>query len=389
MDLKGKRLVVIGAGPMGLYAAFAAARRNLDVTVLECDRIGASLLSWGPTRFFSPLDMNVPAAVRAALPDLPPGDALLSGPEMADRVLLPLSRLPLLADRIRLRHRVVSVGRAGLSREDWPDHPIRHEKPFRMLVEGPEGEYILEADRIFDASGAYGLTNAMGAGGLPTPGERALDRFILRRLGEVEAFLESFRTGRILLVGHGHSAAHALLALRDAAARHPGITATWAFRSRNTRPVRETAEDPLSARDAVVTAANALAAAPPSFLDIRRAASIVSLENSGARMRVGFTSGAPAEVDAIFSLTGYRPDFSFLSELALDPSPASQGARGLHAILNGASDCLSVPVPGAADLGSGESGFHLLGAKSYGRSGAFLLRDGILHLEILLEHAFG
>jgi len=32
-----------GAGPMGLYAAFLADRRNLDVTVLERDRIGASL----------------------------------------------------------------------------------------------------------------------------------------------------------------------------------------------------------------------------------------------------------------------------------------------------------------------------------------------------------
>ena len=116
MNPEGRKIVIIGAGPMGLYAAYAAARRNLDVTVLERDRIGECLMTWGGARFFSHLEMNVPAEVRAALPGLPAGDALLTGAEFVDKVLLPLSRLPLLYDRIRLRHRVAAVGRAGLSR---------------------------------------------------------------------------------------------------------------------------------------------------------------------------------------------------------------------------------------------------------------------------------
>ena len=380
---------------MGLFAAFAAARRNLDVTVLERDRVGGSLLSWGRTRFFSPLEMNVPADVRGALPGLPSGDALLTGPEMVEQVLMPLSRLPLLYDRIRLRHRVLGVARAGLSREDFPGHPVRQEKPFRLLVEAPAeegrpaGEYLLDADLVFDATGAYGLANALGAGGLPAPGERALDPLIFRRLGDAEAFLETFRAGRVLLAGHGHSAAHALLALRDSASRNPDVSVTWSLRSRNARPFRETPDDPLPGREAVAAAANALAASPPAFLEIRRASSIVGLEKAGPRLRARFASGAPLEADAVFSLTGYRPDLAFLSELALDLSPASQGTRRLHAVLNGAADCLSVPMPGPGDLESGEPGFYLLGAKSYGRSGAFLLRDGIRHLESILKHAAG
>ncbi|MDB5103888.1 MAG: flavoprotein [Fibrobacteres bacterium] len=398
-----KKAVVMGAGPMGLYAAFLAAERGLDVTVLERDRIGSSLLGWGNARFFSPLDMNVPAAVRKALPGLPPGDSLLTGPEMVGQVLLPLSRLPLLYDRVRLRHQVLDAGRAGLSRKDFPGHPVRHEKPFRLLVRGPEGEYTLDADLLLDATGACHHPNPIGSGGLPAPGEGAFEGRILRRLGDLEAFLAGFRSGRMLLVGHGHSAAHALLSLRDAASRNPDISVTWAFRSRNTRPFREIPDDPLPGRAAIVTAANALAAAPPPFLEIRRAATIAGLGKAGPgeggvggedgnRIRASFASGDRKEAgafDAVAAFTGHRPDLSFLSELALDLSPATQGTRRLHALLSGATDCLSIPVPGPLDLGSGEPGFHLLGSKSYGRANTFLLRDGILHLEMILKHALG
>lgn len=409
---------------MGLYAAYAAARRGLDVTVLERDRVGSSLATWGSARFFSPLSMNAPAEVLRALSraddgattadtGAPAGDALLTGQEMIDRVLVPLARLPLLYDRIRLRHQVIAIGRAGLSRPDFAGHPIRHEKPFRLLVHGPEGEYAMEADLVFDAAGAYARCNAIGAGGLPAPGERAMEDRLLRRLGGFEAFLSGFVSGHVLLLGHGHSAAHALLALRDAASRNPGVTATWCFRSRNLRPFRETPDDPLPGRAAIVSAANALAAAPPAFLKVRRAGAIAALEPlpgaAGSRIRAIFAAapGAAAgsqgaspagtsasrpdsvDCDAVAAFTGHRPDLSFLSELALDLSPATEGTRRLHAALRGATDCLSVPAPRPEDLESGEPGFFLLGAKSYGRANAFLLRDGIAHLEMILEHALG
>lgn len=405
-----KTLAVIGAGPMGLYAAFAAAGLGLEVTVLERERVGSSLEGWGGARFFSPLGMNLPSDVRLALPGLPPDDALLTGPEMIERVLLPLSRHPRLYDRIRLRHQVLDVGRAGLARKDFAGHPVRFEKPFRLHVQGPRGEYHLEADYVFDASGAFAHGNALGAGGLAVPGERALQTRILRRLGDLEDFLSHSGSARVLLVGHGHSAAHALLALRAAADRNPEVSAVWSFRSRNRRPFREAPGDPLPGRAETASAANALADAPPSFLDVRRGSSLMSIERFGEtdRLRVAFgpvsgaagagpapsspSSSSPApsfvEVDAVAAFTGYHPDLSFLSGLALDLSPATQGTRRLHQVLGGAADCLSVPKPRPEDLASGEPGFFLLGSKSYGRSNVFLLRDGILHLEMILKHAF-
>ena len=84
------RVLVIGAGPMGIAAAIGAADRGADVTVLERGEVGASLRTWGATRFFSPLHMNLSARMRAILGDaMPDPDALLTGDEYADRVLLP------------------------------------------------------------------------------------------------------------------------------------------------------------------------------------------------------------------------------------------------------------------------------------------------------------
>lgn len=76
------RVVVIGAGPMGIAAAIGAADRGHEVTVLERGEVGASLRTWGPTRFFSPLHMNVSARMRELLGgDMPDPEALLTGPE--------------------------------------------------------------------------------------------------------------------------------------------------------------------------------------------------------------------------------------------------------------------------------------------------------------------
>jgi hypothetical protein len=334
--------------------------------------------------------MNAPSGVRQALNGMLEVQALMTGQEMVDLVLLPLSKHPLLYDRVKTRQRVLAVGRAGLGRKDFAGHPVRHEKPFRVVTEGEGGgERIWEAEYVFDATGGNALGNALGAGGLPAAGERAAEGRILRQLGALEGFLADFAGGRILLVGHGHSAAHALLALRAAALRRPAgqgnITVTWCFRSRNQRPVRDVADDPLPARAALVAAANALASEPPPFLDLRRGASLRSLEKSGARLCAAFTSGEPVEVDAVAACTGFRPDLSILAELALDLSPATEGTRRLHAVLAGATDCLNVPAPKPEDLASGEPGFYLIGAKSYGRANTFLLRDGIRHVEMILD----
>src|SRR3954462_2323756 len=91
------RLIVIGAGPVGIAAALEAIDREYDVTVLEAGEPGDVLLKWGSTRFFSPFSMNVTPRMRAMLNgSAPDDDALLSGREFVENVLHPIaSREPL------------------------------------------------------------------------------------------------------------------------------------------------------------------------------------------------------------------------------------------------------------------------------------------------------
>ena len=370
-----RRVVVIGAGPVGLEAALAAVGRGYDVTVLEQHTVGANLRRWGATRLFSPVRMNISPRARAILgADCPPEDALLTGPEMVEQILEPLALCAPLGGRIRTGHRVTAVGRARLTRRDLPGHPLRGERPFRLLVDGPEGEYVLVADYVLDASGVYGHPAALGAGGIPAPGERGLDGRIIRDLGRLDQRLHDLAGRDVLLVGHGHSAANALDAL---AALDPLPRVTWATRSANRRPCAEVPADPLPERERVTTRANQMAEAPPAFLAIARKASVESIATRGDRLVVRLTDGGGGEFDAVVGLTGYRPDLSFLSELALEIAPSSEGSARLTRAIGGASDCLSAPAVTAGDLQSGEPGFHLVGAKSYGRLPTFLMQTGI------------
>ena len=204
----------------------------------------------------------------------------MTGPELVERVLVPLARSAPLAGRVRAGHRVVSVGRARMRRDELPGHPLRGERAFRLLVDTPEGERVFEADAVLDASGVYGQPLPLGAGGVPAVGERALGGRVVRRLGELHARLDALAGRRVLLVGHGHSAAHAVALLAERAA-----PLVWATRAPNARPVADVAADPLPERAAIVARANAIAAAPPANVTDRAARARRGDRGRGRRAR--------------------------------------------------------------------------------------------------------
>ncbi len=380
--MNGRRLIVIGAGPVGLAAALGGVRRGWDVIVFEKYEAGASIRRWGETRFFSPLAMNLPPGAAEILTGkLPPDDALLTGPEFVDTVLLPLAASDELAGHIRTGHAVLAVGRAGLTRSEYSGHPIRAERPFRLLVETPQGEQTFEAEAVIDASGTYTLPVAIGAGGIPAIGERALAASMIRDLGTLHERLPSLAGERILLVGHGHSAANAIVRL----ATLPGTRVIWATRSMNRRPCVEVASDPLPERQRIVCAANQLAAQPPAWLQVERRARVESIRRDGGALRVRIGGDREIVADEIVGLTGYRPDLSILSELAIGIAPDTEGSARLTRALANVTDCLTVPNLAPKDLESGEPGFYLAGAKSYGRARTFLLQSGYAQLQTILD----
>src|SRR4051812_29267193 len=53
------RIAILGAGPIGLEAALAAAERGWEFTVYEMgDAVGANVRDWGHVRLFTPWEMN-------------------------------------------------------------------------------------------------------------------------------------------------------------------------------------------------------------------------------------------------------------------------------------------------------------------------------------------
>lgn len=381
-----KRVLVIGAGPMGMAAGLGAAQRGFDVTVLERGEIGDALLRWGPTRFFSPLKMNIPTSFQPILDgSLPPLDALLTGAEMADRVLRPLAEREPLRGRVLTRHGVMAIGRRGLTKQDFAGHPMRAERPFRILASSPQGEQVFEADILLDATGGFMIPAPMGPGGLPARGEAAIEDRIIRDLGTMDLQRLNFVGKRILLAGHGHSAANALLVLGELAAANASTRITWAVRTPNRRPCTEVCDDALPERRSIVTRVNDLAENPPEFLTVERNAMIESLRKRGGAVDVTLTTGNSGTFDHIIALTGYRPDLSFLSELNLDLSPATEGTGNLYRAIANVTDCLSSPRVSLKDLQTGEPNFFMIGSKSYGRARTFLLRNGLVQLDTILN----
>src|SRR5688500_17055342 len=144
--------------------------------------------------------MNVPPQFRAILNgSYPPDDALLTGPELAE-LLRSVANQPPLRGHVLTRHRVSAIGRRGLAKMDFAGHPLRSERPFRVLADTPEGERVFEAERVLDASGGFVFPTPYGPGALPPLGTGTLDPPAIRNLGSLYQQLDALRGRRVLLV---------------------------------------------------------------------------------------------------------------------------------------------------------------------------------------------
>ncbi len=382
--MPGSRVAIIGAGPTGLDAALACLERGLRPTVYEtASQPAASVRDWGHVRLFTPWQMNVSQRMRRALAaageEAPMGRGLPTGPELADRLLDPVARLPQVAPALRLGTRVKAVGRRGLTKEQEIGTAERARRPFRLLVEGPEGERVEEADAVLDCAGVWGNPNSLGDGGIPAPGEEALDHRIERRL---PAFADEWHewAGRtILLVGEGHSAQTAARDLAALAADAPGTRVTWAVRS-HTPDWEAVEDDPLPERSALVADAERLRGGASAAVDVRLGSAVDGLSERAGRVVVTLRNGDAqgVEVDRVLSLTGSVGDHRLYRQLQVHECYATCGPMSLSAALlgSGAADCLEQESHGVDALRLPEPNFFILGSKSHGRYGLYLMRIG-------------
>ena len=376
------RLAILGAGPIGLEAALAAADRGWPFTVYEAaPTVAGHVRDWGHVRLFTPWDLNVSERARAALgADAPAGEALPTGHELADRVLDPLAALPEVAPHVRTGTQVRAIGRQGLLKHEEIGSVERTRHPFRLLVADAEGERVEHADVVLDCTGTYGNPNALGDGGIPAPGEAAHAARIDRRLPVFADDPERWAGRTILLTGAGHSAQTAARSLAEFARHAPGTRVVWAVRA--TEPTWfGVDDDPLPERDTLTQSSRRLAAGQSDSVDVRLGHVTEALRAAdGDRIAVTLRNGAAEDVvvDRVVGLNGGVGDFTLYRQLQVHECYATAGPMKLAAALLGASggDCLAMPATGPETLTNPEPGFFLLGAKSYGRNSQFLLRTG-------------
>ena len=151
---------------------------------------------------------------------------------------------------------------------------------------------------MIDASGTHRLPASIGVGGIPALGERALSGRLIRDLGYLHTKYYALGGKTLLLVGHGHSAANALLQFAALAEKSPGTRVVWSTRSLNRRLCVEVPSDPLPERQRVVSGANQLAAQPPAWLRMERRAPVESIsEGDGGALRVALGGGREVVID--------------------------------------------------------------------------------------------
>jgi cation diffusion facilitator CzcD-associated flavoprotein CzcO len=403
-----RRLIVLGAGPIGIETALGAAEAGFEVRVLEAGKVGAHLLAWGHIRMFSPWEMNCSSlglghlrrAGRAPFRD---PKSCPTGGELARRYLQPLARCAALRGRVVTGCRVLGVSRDRLLKGDRIGRPNRADHPFRILAQRGAREVVFESDLLVDATGTFGQPRHLGNGGLPAPGERRAAAHIDYRPVDFAARRREFAGRRLLLIGSGHTAATAAVALRDLVRTDARTRVFWALRAERAPFFARVAHDPLPARDRLQSEGEAIAGGqvagmeplPGTFVEAIAGAAPRSVTGRGSvvargrPLRVTLSHGdrrASVVVDRILAHTGFQPDRSLYSELQVHECYASGGPMKLAAALLGAAsaDCMTQPAPAADLLSNPEPGFFILGSKSYGRGSAFLLRTGLRQIETLL-----
>ena len=376
-------VLIIGAGPIGLAAAANLAERGIDFTIFEAgSEVASSIRLWGHTRLFSPWRHLIDPASRRLLEAsgwTAPADEgrAPTGQELIDDYLSPLAGLDVIGSRIRFETRVLAVTREGMDRTRTAG---RDSAPFLVRVQGADGGVSdLTGRAVIDASGTYSTPNPLGSSGLEPLGGDEIDVLVAHALPDVLGADRARFSGRhTTVVGAGHSAANTIIALAELARTEPGTRVTWLIRNASAVRVSSSADDELADRARLGSRVDQLvdtgAVEKVDSFEIAR----VAAQAGGVRL-IGTRRGEPAahDTDLVVNATGFRPDLAMLREVRLELDDIVEAPVRLAPLIDpNLHSCGTVSPHGFAELRHPESGFFLVGMKSYGRAPTFLLATG-------------
>jgi len=374
-------VAIIGAGPVGLAAAAHLIARGVRPLVLEvAASVGAHVAAWSHVQVFSPWRFNVDEVAAKLLRAHgwmePDPDALPTGAELLARYLRPLAALPELAPHIRLGARVTRITRAGYDKMKTEG---RDAAPFALRVRaGDGGETTILARAVIDASGTWSTPNPLGADGIPAIGEtEASGRIVYGIPAPLGGDRQRYAGRRVLVVGGGHSAFNVLLDLVALADVSPATRIAWAIRRADVEQIYGGGSaDALPARGRLgARLREAVASGRVQLVTGFRTASVHS--GAGGVSLTGVEGTVLGPFDEIVAATGFRPDLSLTHELRLDLDPAVESPRVLAPLIDpNVHSCGTVRPHGVDELSHPESGFYIVGMKSYGRAPTFLMLTG-------------
>jgi thioredoxin reductase len=378
-------LVIIGAGPIGLAAAANAAERGMDYFVLEAGPdAGTTVGEWTHVRLFSAWRELVDPAARRLLDatgtwTAPDGDTYPTGGEWREQYLHPLADLlnTSAGGTVRYGAKVTGVGRAG---RDLLVDLGRESDPFAVHIETSAGRERLLASAVVDASGTWTQPNPLGADGYPALGERENVDHITYGIPDFNNPVVASRyVGQhVAVAGKGASAQGVLIGLAQLAQQDAETRVSWLLR----RPTVGDAfgggdNDQLEQRGKLGQDAKAAANSGVVTNVTQFRTESVTTQPDGRLTLASVNGQRVSDVDEVIVVTGFRPDFGFLSEVRLDLDPALGAARVLaDQIHPDHHSCGDVAPHGYKELSQPENGLFLVGMKSYGRAPSFLAMTG-------------
>jgi glycine/D-amino acid oxidase-like deaminating enzyme len=378
-------VVIIGAGPIGLATAANAVERGMDFVVLEAGSdAGAAVGEWAHVRLFSSWFELIDPAARRLLETTgtwtPPDDtAYPTGGEWRAAYLQPLADLldATPGGAVRYGARVVGVSRAG---RDLLVDSGRDSDAFAIHIQGSTGHERLLGRAVVDASGTWTQPNPLGADGYPALGERDNAARISYGIPDFDApgVAARYAGKHVAVAGKGASAQGVLVGLAKLARQNVATRVSWLLR----RPSVGDAfgggdNDQLEERGKLGQAAR-VAASSGVVTHVTQFRTESLTRQSDGRLTVTSINGERVvDVDEVIVVTGFRPDFEFLSEVRLDLDPALGAARPLaDQVHPDHHSCGDVAPHGYRELQQPEPDLYLVGMKSYGRAPSFLAMTG-------------
>ncbi|MEO8558691.1 MAG: NAD(P)-binding domain-containing protein [Rhodospirillales bacterium] len=389
---QAKTVAIIGAGPVGLAAAAHALERGLTPVVLEAGpQIGHAVRQWAHVQLFSPWEYNVDQAAGRLLGETgwnsPPPNRYPTGGELLERYLEPLANRTALASHVRTSSTVTGIARVGVDKLKTKD---RANTPFEIRYRNGQGDRVVTADAIIDASGTWSTPSPAGANGLAATGETdAADR-IAYGMPDVRGKDRARYAGKtVAVLGAGHSAIGTLLDLVQLKEQAPRTDVIWLLRGNNPeKAFGGGANDKLAARGQVGAAFAAMFATQRITTEMNF--HVTHIARAGAGLRIGSAAGRNVSVDELVVATGFRPEVDFLRELRIALDPALECPTALAPLIDpNLHSCGTVRPHGARELAQSEPGFYFAGMKSYGRAPTFLMITGYEQVRSIMADIAG